>query len=190
MIYIKQLSKCLEEWNFEVGEKRITDFNGLISSLTIQLGYVDFQSAEFKTNPVQSLEKLLIKLTESTTVFEEILVDGILFNIQSSLNRNVLNREKVIKYNEFLLENADKLSIRDVKEMVVATLDKLKAPDYIDLAEKEIEIWNKVYDKYFSPEVREELFNEKSKTMSKVFQGNMSDDERLEYEEIKAKLRN
>jgi len=191
MIYIKQLSRCLEEWDSEVGENRITDLKGLVSSLTIQLGRVDFGSDEFKTTPIQSLENLLIELIESTTIFEEIIVDGILFNIYSHLNGNISRREIVIKTNESLLKNAAKLgNVEEVREMVLATLDKLNAPDYIELAEKEIEIWGKVYNKYFNSSVREELFNEKSFLMTKTTVSKMSDDDRRQYEEIKEKLKN
>lgn len=190
MSYIKQLSKCLEEWDSGVGENRITELDRLVSSLTIQLGHVDYSDI-FKTKPIQSLENLLIELTESTTIFEEIIVDGILFNIYSFLNGNISRRENFIKTNEALLKNAEKLGdVEEVKEMVLATLAKLNAPDYIELAEKEIEIWGKVYNKYFSPSVRDELFNGKTSLMTKSIVAKMSDDDRRQYEEIKEKLKN
>lgn len=190
LVYIKQFSKCLEEWNTEVGEKRVTDLKGIVSMVAIQLGYVDYSSDEFNTNPINTLEELLVELTESTTIFEEIIVDGILFSIYSYLNNNISNREKVIKSNEFLLKNAEKLSIKDVKEMTQATITKLQAPDYIELAEKEIEIWKNVYNKYFSSKVREDLMDEKTYLASKEMQAKMSVEERRLYEETKEKLRN
>ncbi|MGE7946463.1 hypothetical protein [Lysinibacillus sp. NPDC093688] len=191
MVYIKELRECLEEWNHEVSDERITDFDWLISIICMQIGYSDFDSKEFRTNSVQELEKHLIKLSKSTAIFEEIIVDGILFNIYSILNRNISNRDNDIRHSENLLANVEKSSrdVNKVKEMALANLDRLQAPNYIEIAEKELKLWKKVYEKHFSLSEREILLREKDKLMLSTMKKNMSDDERQQFEEIKAEIR-
>ncbi|MFF2793318.1 hypothetical protein [Lysinibacillus xylanilyticus] len=189
MVYINELRACLEEWNHEVGEERVTDFDWLISNFCMQLGYNDFTSKEFKTNSVQELEQHLIKLSNSTGIFEEIIVDGILFNIYSILNRNITNRENMIKDSEKLLANAEKVSsmeLNNVKSMVQENLDRLQAPNYIEIAKKEMKLWEKVYEKHFNFSEREILSKKSKRLMYSTMKKNMSQDEREKIEEIKA----
>ncbi|ALC80437.1 hypothetical protein [Bacillus gobiensis] len=192
MIYIEKLISSLQEWNKKVGEERITPLSGLVSLALLQLGSEEYKAEDYQNNPLSTLKKRIEYLQRNESIFEEFLVNGIIFLIKNYFNDLIVKREEHIYNNESLLERINKNELEISSNFVEDTKRKvqfLKSEEYVRFSKIEFDTWNEIISVNFSPSELEVMDREMALEAHRRHEEQMNPEEKRVFQDIINKMK-
>jgi len=161
MTWKNALIKSLEEWDTKNDDKNMS-----MRDVSFIIGFPIGLSNSREEWTLSFLEKRIDYLVEKEKMSEKFVVEGLLNEMTSMLDRTISQLGEVIINNEYLQRSAVQAEIEF--DFIEEKLTEMKDKNYIFRAEKLVDSWREIVAKNFSLKKRREYeFNEMNKNHQK-----------------------
>ncbi|WP_352921259.1 hypothetical protein [Peribacillus simplex] len=191
-MYLKSLVSCINEWDSKVTFEKKTSLVNLLAYPLYRIGGKDNRHGDYDIRPLYYLESRIRELTIKERITEEFLVIGVLAELTKYFSDQVTKREYHIDANKRMLTDIEKYGDGAPVSLISNLQEKdsyLRSEDYLNLVNKELQVWEEVKTKYFSIDRMKEMDRELELAAYEEYKQNMTDNERAEHEEILTRMR-